>query len=78
MASLVFGECEIRGNNDKRSEEYECCFHEVTDYKDIVIMAGWMRHPEYSLSVHLRRLLQDREDCFHLYKNSENQISVIW
>ena len=29
----------IRGNHDKRSEEYENCFCEVADYKDIAIMA---------------------------------------
>ena len=29
----------IRGNHDKRSEEYESCFREVVDYKEMVIMA---------------------------------------
>ena len=28
----------IRGNHDKRSEAYECCFREVVDYKDLTIM----------------------------------------
>ena len=33
----------IRGNHDKRSEEYEGCFHEVADYKDIVVMADGVK-----------------------------------
>ena len=33
----------IRGNHDKRSEAYENCFHEVADYKDMVIMADGVK-----------------------------------
>ena len=33
----------IRGNHDKRSEEYESCFCEVADYKDMAIMADGVK-----------------------------------
>ena len=33
----------IRGNHDKRSEQYEKCFSEVVDYKDLVVLADGVR-----------------------------------
>ncbi|SDL76665.1 Calcineurin-like phosphoesterase superfamily protein [Sarcina sp. DSM 11001] len=33
----------LLGNHDKRSEAYESCFHEVADYKDMVIMADGVK-----------------------------------
>ena len=33
----------IRGNHDKRSEEYESCFFEVKDYKDLAVTANGVK-----------------------------------
>ena len=33
----------IRGNHDKRSEEYEGCFREVVDYKDMAVEANGVK-----------------------------------
>ena len=34
----------IRGNHDKRSEQYEECFFEVSDYKEIALKQGGIKY----------------------------------
>jgi len=68
----------IRGNHDKRSEEYESCFREVTDYKDMAVMADGVKcrlilsHyfiPFYDGSRHMAFMLHG-----HTHKSTESVI----
>ena len=66
----------IRGNHDKRSEEYESCFREVADYKDMPVMADGVKcrvilsHyfiPFYNGARHMAFMLHG-----HTHKSSES------
>ena len=68
----------IRGNHDKRSEEYESCFREVADYKDMAVMADGVKCrvilspyfiPFYDGSRHMAYMLHG-----HTHKSTESVI----